>query len=74
MVSVIATANISQLEAAFNADLCDQQNPLQTAIFVSGVSMAPGLILMMSYAVICASLKAATASPVPLVWIRNLLR
>ena len=47
---------------------------LSITIFASGVSMAPGLILMMSDAVMCASLKAATASPVPLVLIRNLLR
>ena len=40
-------------------------------IFASGVSMAPGLISMMSYAVMCASLKAETASPVPPVSIRN---
>ena len=30
MLSGIKTVNISQLEAAFNTDLGDQQNPLQT--------------------------------------------
>ena len=30
MVLVVETVNISQLEAAFNTDLGDQQNPLQT--------------------------------------------
>jgi hypothetical protein len=30
MLSVIGTVNISQFEAAFNTDLRDQQNPLQT--------------------------------------------
>ncbi len=30
MLSGVATANISQVEAAFNTDLRDQQNPLQT--------------------------------------------
>jgi hypothetical protein len=30
MLSGIATVNLSQLEAAFNTDLGDQQNPLQT--------------------------------------------
>jgi hypothetical protein len=34
MVLVIATVNISQLEAAFNTDLGDQQNPLQTEEFI----------------------------------------
>jgi hypothetical protein len=33
MVSVVETVNISQLEAAFNTDLGDQQNPLQTGIY-----------------------------------------
>ena len=43
-------------------------------IFVSGVSTVPGLIFMMSYAVMCESWKAATASPVPPVLILNPLR
>jgi hypothetical protein len=38
MVSVVETVNISQLEAAFNTDLGDQQNPLQTALFILAVS------------------------------------
>ena len=33
MLLVIGTANISQFEAAFNTDLGDQQNPLQTEKF-----------------------------------------
>jgi hypothetical protein len=30
MLSGMGTVNLSQLEAAFNTDLGDQQNPLQT--------------------------------------------
>src|ERR671915_2389068 len=36
MLWVMTTVNISQLEAVFNTDSCDQQNPLQSGIFSSG--------------------------------------
>jgi hypothetical protein len=44
---------------------------LSITIFASGVSMAPGVIFMMSDAVMCASLKADTVSPLPPVLILN---
>src|ERR687896_190783 len=33
MLWVMKTVNISQLEAVFNTDSCDQQNPLQSGKF-----------------------------------------
>jgi hypothetical protein len=41
MLSGMGTVNLSQLEAAFNTDLGDQQNPLQTGAFDSGVQSMP---------------------------------
>jgi hypothetical protein len=41
MLSAIGTVNISPLEAAFNTDLSDQQNPLQRGIFFGSSNNVP---------------------------------